>query len=72
MLLFADYLISSVRLATEYARLGKMNRAGAIFASARNVAAKSTSSSILSIDQRVDFELRYALYLAAIGNIAKR
>lgn len=51
--------------------MGKMKRAGTIFASARNAASKSAAST-LSIEQRVDFELRYALYLAAIGNTTKR
>jgi hypothetical protein len=27
---------------------------------------------MLSMDERVAFELRYALYLAAIGNVQKR
>jgi separase len=64
------FVLTSARLASEYVRLGKFTRAGTIFASARNLAARAPSNA-LSVDERVDFELRYALYLAAVGDTQK-
>jgi hypothetical protein len=66
-----DYLVDSVRLGTEYSRLGKVTRAGSIFNAARKVASKAVTQ-VLTSEQQVDFDLRYAQFLASVGNTTRR
>ncbi|TIB81320.1 hypothetical protein E3Q22_01075 [Wallemia mellicola] len=68
-----DYLLASTTLAAEYVKIGKISRAGAVFAqvaSMKEVPANKTSVSWIS--SQIEFNLRYSEYLAITENHEKR
>ncbi|TIA90048.1 hypothetical protein E3P99_01777 [Wallemia hederae] len=67
-----EYLLTSTSLAAEYVKIGKIYRAGATFtqvASMKETPPDATSESWIAL--QINFNLRYAEYLARTGNVQK-
>lgn len=68
-----DYLLASTTLAAEYVKIGKIYRAGAIFAQVATMKeAPIDKTSESWIASQIEFNLRYSEYLAITGNVEKR
>lgn len=63
-----DFVINTALLGHEYVRLGKMARAGLVFSQAES----RLSLPSISAPSRIIYLLRYAEYLAVLGNHDRR
>jgi hypothetical protein len=60
-------------LAAEYTHLGKTSRAGMLFAQAESrINEKSNTEASVHLETKILYHLRYAEYLAVVGNHDKR
>ncbi|TIB38990.1 hypothetical protein E3P86_01335 [Wallemia ichthyophaga] len=69
-----DYLLASTTLAAEYVKIGKIYRAGSVFAQVATMKEAEVPSDKTSeswIASQMEFKLRYSEYLAITGNVEK-